>query len=113
MIAAIGLLLHAVVASAQAAGPGANTPDGVAGTWEVREVAVDHQDQQHWRFRPNDPQLVGRTLSIEHDRVKLNFSKDLDCAQTSWKAKPRISSLPTRARRPWSRTKAMKARSTC
>jgi uncharacterized protein YecT (DUF1311 family) len=60
----------------------------MAGTWEVREVAVDHQDHQHWRFRPNDPQLVGRTLSIDHDQVRLNFSKDLDCAQPSWHAKP-------------------------
>ncbi len=88
MIAGIGLVLHAVLACAQAAGPGVKAPDGMAGTWEVREVAVDHQDQQHWRFRPNDPQLVGRTLSIDPDRVKLNFSKDLDCSQTSWKAKP-------------------------
>jgi hypothetical protein len=45
MMTRIGILLHVVLASAQAAGPDGNPPDGMAGTWEVREVAVDHQDQ--------------------------------------------------------------------
>jgi len=88
MIRGVGLLLHAILAFAQAAGTAGSPVDAMTGTWEVREVAVDHQDQQHWRFRPNDPQLIGRTLSVDHERVKLNFSKELDCAQTSWKAKP-------------------------
>lgn len=87
MITGAGLLLHVVLASAQAAGAGATPVDAITGTWEVRQVAVDHQDQQHWRFRPNDPQLMGRTLLIDHERVVLNFSKDLDCSQTAWKAK--------------------------
>jgi uncharacterized protein YecT (DUF1311 family) len=88
MIAGIGLVLHAVLASDPSAGAGGNPVDAMTGTWEVREVAVDHQDQQHWRFRPNDPQLMGRTLSIDHERVVLSSSKDLDCSQTTWKAKP-------------------------
>jgi uncharacterized protein YecT (DUF1311 family) len=86
--AGIGLLIYAVLVSAPAAATGPNPVVAMAGTWEVHEVAVDHQDQPHWRFRPNDPQLVGRTLSIDPERVTLNFSKDLDCSQTSWKAKP-------------------------
>ena len=42
------------------------------GQWEVVQVAVDHRDQPHWLYFPDDPRLLGRLLSIDDAGVRLD-----------------------------------------
>lgn len=42
------------------------------GRWEVIQVAVDHRDQPHWLYVPDDPRLLGRQLDIGSDGIHLD-----------------------------------------
>ncbi|WP_424682700.1 lysozyme inhibitor LprI family protein [Frateuria sp. YIM B11624] len=42
----------------------ASSPLPLQGRWEVVQVAVDHRDQSHWLYFPDDPRLLGRQLEI-------------------------------------------------
>lgn len=79
-----GMLWWSSASAAPTAAPA--PPAGLAGTWEVEKVAVDLQDQMHWAFRPDDPQLLGRELVVEPERVRLGAGS-LDC-KPGWKAQP-------------------------
>lgn len=59
-------------------------PSEIAGTWEVVEVFVNRQDGQPRTYRPRDPRLVGRSLTIVEGRVRFSFGADLDCRQVRW-----------------------------
>ena len=66
----------------------------------------------------NNPEGGSATeeIGVEYDSSPLEIgfnAKYLLESPASSKAKPRNFSLPTRARRPWSRTTATRARSTC
>jgi hypothetical protein len=62
-------------------------PSEVAGTWDVVRVAVDNQDASHWGFRPNDPRLLGRTLTVDSVHVRFEDGKELGCKQSTWPAR--------------------------
>lgn len=62
--------------------PGESTaiPAELLGTWDVEHVAVDRQDLPIRRsYKPDAPQLVGRTLLISNDEVKLERGKEFSC----------------------------------
>lgn len=50
----------------------AATPATLRGRWEVIQVAVDHQDQPHWQYFPDDPRLLGRQLVIDDAGIRLD-----------------------------------------
>lgn len=50
----------------------AATPTTLQGRWEVIQVAVDHRDQSHWQYFPDDPRLLGRQLVIEDAGIRLD-----------------------------------------
>jgi hypothetical protein len=50
---------------------GAVSPSDLQGSWEVRQVAVDHRDQPHWAYYPDDPRLLGRELDITASAISL------------------------------------------
>lgn len=51
---------------------GAVSPTDLQGSWEVRQVAVDHRDQPHWAYYPDDPRLLGRELDITASAISLD-----------------------------------------
>lgn len=51
---------------------GAASPTDLHGSWEVRQVAVDHRDQPHWAYYPDDPRLLGRELDITASGISLD-----------------------------------------
>lgn len=57
-----------VAGCASAAAP----PSQLQGTWEVVQVAVDHSDQPHWAWFPDDPRLLGRMLQIDAAGIALD-----------------------------------------
>jgi uncharacterized protein YecT (DUF1311 family) len=72
-----------------AAPPGKPTdapPAAVLGTWDVEKVAVDLQDQMHWDYRPDDPQYLHRTLTIDAQGIRFNGS-NYACKQARWQAR--------------------------
>jgi len=40
--------------------------------WEVVQVAVDHADQSHWQYFPDDPRLLGRQLVVDDAGIRLD-----------------------------------------
>lgn len=50
----------------------ATPPSQLQGTWEVVQVAVDHSDQPHWAWFPDDPRLLGRMLQIGATGIALD-----------------------------------------
>lgn len=50
----------------------AAAPAALQGRWEVIQVAVDHQDQPHWQYFPDDPRLLGRQLVIDDAGIRLD-----------------------------------------
>lgn len=50
----------------------ASSPASLQGRWEVVQVAVDHRDQPHWLYFPDDPRLLGRQLDIGSDGIRLD-----------------------------------------
>ncbi|WP_426661149.1 lysozyme inhibitor LprI family protein [Rhodanobacter aciditrophus] len=50
----------------------ASSPSPLQGRWEVVQVAVDHRDQPHWLYFPDDPRLLGRQLDIGSDGIRLD-----------------------------------------
>jgi hypothetical protein len=63
-------------------------PAALVGTWDVERVAVDSGDQPHWKFRPDDPQLLGRELVIDGERARFNGAKEPNCDRPGWKRRP-------------------------
>lgn len=59
-----------------------------AGTWDVVRVAVDPGDQPHWRYRPDDPRLLGRELRVGAADATLNDGTD-PCVNARWRAERR------------------------
>jgi len=51
---------------------GADALPPLQGSWEVIQVAVDHRDQPHWAYFPDDPRLLGRTLNIGATGIALD-----------------------------------------
>jgi hypothetical protein len=81
----IALLLIAGLANGVPASPTIPVPPpALAGTWDVVRVAVDGQDQLHWQYHPDDPRLLGRTLTVTPERVQFEHGKRLGCKQSSW-----------------------------
>jgi hypothetical protein len=64
----IWLLAGCGTGNLQAATP----PNTLAGTWEVVHVAVDHGDQPHWLYFPEDPRLLGRLVSISASELSID-----------------------------------------
>jgi uncharacterized protein YecT (DUF1311 family) len=60
----LAALLGAVARAEEQAPPAA-----LIGSWDVEHVAVDEQDQMHWDVRPDDPQLLGRELTIQQGTI--------------------------------------------
>jgi uncharacterized protein YecT (DUF1311 family) len=77
------LLLGCVVEGAAFAG----SPAPLQGRWEVVQVAVDHGDQPHWLYFPDDPRLLGRQLDIGSGGIRLD-DDSRPCL------KPAMSTLP-------------------
>lgn len=50
----------------------ASSPSPLQGRWEVVQVAVDHRDQSHWLYVPDDPRLLGRQLDIDSDGIRFD-----------------------------------------
>lgn len=50
----------------------ATAPAALQGHWEVIQVAVDHRDQSHWLYYPDDPRLLGRQLVIDGAGIRLD-----------------------------------------
>jgi uncharacterized protein YecT (DUF1311 family) len=48
----------------------ASSPLPLQGRWEVVQVAVDHRDQPHWLYFPDDPRLLGRQLDIDSGGIR-------------------------------------------
>ena len=66
-------LLGAIIACCAAVqAAAATTPAALQGRWEVIQVAVDHQDQPHWLYFPDDPRLLGRQLVIDDAGIRLD-----------------------------------------
>lgn len=80
------LLLAVWSVAGCAAGAGAAQPPDPHGSWEVIQVAVDHRDQPHWAYYPDDPRLLGRQLQITPAGISLDDDSRA-CMQ------PRLSSL--------------------
>lgn len=64
--------------------PAAKTAPGseLFGEWEVTRVLVDLADQPRWSMRPNNPELLYRSMTIDAHSVRLVRAEP--CAQTSW-----------------------------
>lgn len=70
-------------------GAAATTPLELQGTWEVTQVALDTKDQPHWRYEPNDPRILGRSLRLGADgEIVFNFQREL-CDRVVWSSAPR------------------------
>jgi uncharacterized protein YecT (DUF1311 family) len=50
----------------------ATVPTALQGQWEVIQVAVDHRDQSHWQYFPDDPRLLGRQLVVDDAGIRLD-----------------------------------------
>jgi uncharacterized protein YecT (DUF1311 family) len=50
----------------------ASSPLSLQGHWEVVQVAVDHRDQSHWLYFPDDPRLLGRQLDIGSGGIRFD-----------------------------------------
>lgn len=50
----------------------ASSPLPLQGRWEVVQVAVDHRDQPHWLYVPDDPRLLGRQLDIGSGGIRFD-----------------------------------------
>lgn len=50
----------------------ASSPLPLQGRWEVVQVAVDHRDQPHWLYFPDDPRLLGRQLDIGSGGIRFD-----------------------------------------
>jgi uncharacterized protein YecT (DUF1311 family) len=59
-------------------------PSNLTGTWNVVQVGVDKSDQPHWLYRPNDPRILNRTLTISENFTLFNDEK-IKCEHPIWK----------------------------
>jgi hypothetical protein len=50
----------------------ASSPLPLQGRWEVVQVAIDHRDQPHWLYFPDDPRLLGRQLDIGSGGIRFD-----------------------------------------
>jgi len=89
MALAATLALIVAHATQAMAGP----PAEIAGTWDVEHVRVDDRDALRWNFKPDDPQLVGRTLIISSEKVRFEEGKAIGCVQNSWQLRRTTWSL--------------------
>ncbi|MFC5438027.1 lysozyme inhibitor LprI family protein [Rhodanobacter umsongensis] len=80
----VWLLAGCGARSAQATTPLA----ALTGTWEVVHVAVDHRDQPHWLYFPEDPRLLGRSVSISASAISID-NNTRDCQNPSVTALPK------------------------
>jgi uncharacterized protein YecT (DUF1311 family) len=62
-----------------------NTHSQLTGAWDVVRVLVDGQDQMHWAYRPDDPQLLGRALVFKAKTAAFG-GRELSCKQISWQS---------------------------
>lgn len=65
----------------------APVPTALQGHWEVVQVAVDHRDQPHWQYFPDDPRLLGRQLDVDDAGIRLDDGSH-PCAD------PAVTALP-------------------
>lgn len=73
----------------------ASSPAGISatdaamleGTWEVEHVGVNMADQPHWKWRPDDPQLIGREFVVRADEIRFADFKQANCKPATWKKK--------------------------
>lgn len=80
----LAAILMAMTAEPAAGKSTTAPPAEIAGTWDVERVAVDREDGLHWEYRPDDPQLLGRSLIIAPDRVQFGDGKEIGCQQAAW-----------------------------
>jgi hypothetical protein len=80
MFTAVTFLL--AVAAAKTAEP---PPAELVGTWEVAHVAVNMADQPHWKYRPEDPTLIGRELVLRTDQIRFTDFREYHCEPATWK----------------------------
>ncbi|BFI96606.1 MAG: hypothetical protein RSP_21160 [Rhodanobacter sp.] len=65
----------------------ATAPAALQGRWEVIQVAVDHRDQNHWQYFPDDPRLLGRQLVVDDAGIRLDDGSR-SCNSPSFAALP-------------------------
>lgn len=66
------LLGSSIVCCALIQAAAATVPTTLQGRWEVVQVAVDHRDQSHWQYFPDDPRLLGRRLVVDDTGIRLD-----------------------------------------
>jgi hypothetical protein len=76
----LGMSFMATVSVAGESAPAAE----MFGTWEVEKVAVDARDKPHWEFKPDDPQLMGRELAIDGERIHFDTGHQISCKPANW-----------------------------
>jgi uncharacterized protein YecT (DUF1311 family) len=86
------IVATALCAADSGAGPAAATtasvpPPTLQGIWDVERVAMDLQDQIHWGYRPNDPFLLYRALTIDKAGTIAFNGSNFGCKQTRWQAR--------------------------
>ncbi len=88
VVAACGGAATRDAAASSAAGAAAPDTALPAGTWDVVRVAVDPGDQPRWRYRPDDPRLLGRELRVGAGKATFNDGT-APCATARWRAERR------------------------
>lgn len=86
-LVALVLVIGPAVAPVAYAAKGARMtglPPALAGIWEVEQVAVDRADQPHWKYRPDEPALMGRELAIDADEARFSGGKEATCKPAGW-----------------------------
>lgn len=53
--------------------------------WEVEHVGVNMADQPRRKWRPDDPQLIGREFVVRADEVRFADFKQANCKPATWK----------------------------
>jgi hypothetical protein len=74
-------------AATPVAGISAGEASLLAGTWEVEHVGVNMADQPHWKWLPNDPQLMGRELVVGAAEIRFADFKEANCKPATWRKK--------------------------
>lgn len=74
-------------------------PFALVGVWDVVRVSPDQVDQPAWLYRPDEPALVGRELSITSSALSFNYDV---CDKPRWTMK--VSTWKTLLRRSFRRS---------
>jgi len=79
-----GLSPNEVGAQGPEAGISPAEAAGLQGIWEVEHVGVNMADQPHWKWLPDDPQLVGREFIVSAEGIRFADFKEANCKPATW-----------------------------